>query len=80
MYRARDTKLKREVAIKVLPERHAESPERKASFERYGSEVDSPCRQPTTKGDTWNLYTRAATQRSSRPQAESQTRLSRFPT
>ena len=32
VYRARDTKLKREVAIKVLPEAFARDPERMARF------------------------------------------------
>ena len=34
VYRARDTNLKREVAIKVLPEDFATDPERLARFER----------------------------------------------
>src|ERR1700724_2440077 len=34
VYRARDTKLKREVAIKVLPEAFARDPERMARFQR----------------------------------------------
>jgi len=34
VYRARDTNLKREVAIKVLPEDFATGPERLARFER----------------------------------------------
>ncbi len=34
VYKARDTRLDRTVAIKVLPEHLAESPERKARFER----------------------------------------------
>src|SRR5580692_8570403 len=34
VYRARDTKLKREVAIKVLPETFARDPERMARFQR----------------------------------------------
>ncbi len=34
VYRARDTKLDRDVAIKVLPEDFATDPERLASFER----------------------------------------------
>ncbi len=34
VYRARDTRLDRTVAIKVLPEHLAESPERKQRFER----------------------------------------------
>src|SRR6202521_5599396 len=34
VYRARDTKLKREVALKVLPESFARDPERMARFQR----------------------------------------------
>jgi len=34
VYRARDTKLRREVAIKVLPDAFAQNPERLARFER----------------------------------------------
>ena len=34
VYRARDTKLKREVALKVLPEAFARDPERMARFQR----------------------------------------------
>lgn len=34
VYRARDTKLDREVAIKILPESLAQDPERLARFER----------------------------------------------
>jgi eukaryotic-like serine/threonine-protein kinase len=34
VYRARDTKLGRDVAIKVLPEEFAHNPERMARFER----------------------------------------------
>ncbi len=34
VYKAKDTRLDRTVAIKVLPEHLAESPERKARFER----------------------------------------------
>jgi serine/threonine-protein kinase len=34
VYRATDTKLKREVAIKVLPEAFANDPERVARFQR----------------------------------------------
>jgi len=34
VYRERDTKLDREVAVKVLPPAHAQHPERLARFER----------------------------------------------
>ena len=34
MYRARDTKLDRDVALKILPEAFASDPERLARFER----------------------------------------------
>ena len=34
VYRARDTRLKREVAIKVLPDAFAKDPERLARFQR----------------------------------------------
>ncbi|MEE8178283.1 MAG: protein kinase, partial [Acidobacteriota bacterium] len=34
VYRARDTKLGREVAIKVLPDAYAQNPERLARFQR----------------------------------------------
>ena len=34
VYRARDTKLDRDVAIKVLPEEYASDPERLARFEQ----------------------------------------------
>jgi serine/threonine protein kinase len=36
VYRAKDTKLKREVALKVLPEAFAADPERMARFQREG--------------------------------------------
>ena len=34
VYRAKDTKLEREVAVKILPEQMAQRPERMARFER----------------------------------------------
>jgi len=39
VYRARDTNLKREVAIKVLPASVADDPERRARFEREAKAV-----------------------------------------
>src|SRR6185369_9472918 len=39
VYRARDTRLGREVAVKVLPERFADSPEALARFEREAKAV-----------------------------------------
>ncbi len=39
VYRARDTKLGREVAIKVLPDAFAKDPERLARFQRGLSQV-----------------------------------------
>jgi len=37
VYRARDTRLPREVAIKILPEGFAHDPQRVARFQREGS-------------------------------------------
>src|SRR5215813_1998204 len=39
VYRARDPRLKREIAIKVLPDNVASSPERLARFEREATTV-----------------------------------------
>src|ERR1700674_947415 len=39
VYRARDTRLEREVAIKVLPEAFANDPNRRARFEREAKAV-----------------------------------------
>jgi len=39
VYKATDTRLERTVAIKVLPEHLAESPERKARFEREAKAI-----------------------------------------
>jgi serine/threonine protein kinase len=45
VYRARDTKLNREVALKILPEAFATDPER---FARFVCEAQTPrCRQPS---------------------------------
>jgi serine/threonine protein kinase len=41
VYRARDVKLDREVAIKVLPELFAHDPERRARFEREAKTLAS---------------------------------------
>ena len=43
VYRARDTKLDREVAIKVLPAAVAQDPERLARFEREAKVAVMPC-------------------------------------
>ena len=41
VYRARDARLGRDVAIKVLPAEVAQDPERRARFEREGRAVSS---------------------------------------
>jgi serine/threonine protein kinase len=41
VYRARDTKLERDVAIKILPESFAHDPERLARFEREAKTLAS---------------------------------------
>src|SRR5947207_4155451 len=41
VYRARDTRLDRDVAIKILPSHFAESPQRKARFEREARAISS---------------------------------------
>ena len=42
VYRARDTTLDRDVALKVLPDAFASDPERLARFEREGQVLSSP--------------------------------------
>ena len=43
VYRARDTKLDREVAVKILPEEMAKRPERMARFEREAKLLSREC-------------------------------------
>jgi serine/threonine protein kinase len=55
VYKARDTKLKRDLALKVLPEASPAIPVRMARFPR-GTEVLAGLTKSThQKGDTWNL-------------------------
>jgi len=49
VYRASDTKLHRDVAIKVLPEVFASDPERMLRFSR---EAQKPSRRPTSAGSS----------------------------
>src|SRR5580765_7513376 len=49
VYRARDTKLDRAVAIKILPESFAHDPERRARFER-GAKTLAALNHPNTGG------------------------------
>src|SRR5438105_12842391 len=42
VYRARDTKLKREVAIKILPEQFSRDPKRVSRFQREAEVLASP--------------------------------------
>ncbi len=42
VYRAEDTSLKREVAIKVLPEQFTQDPQRLARFEREAKPISHP--------------------------------------
>src|SRR6516164_2498553 len=49
VYRARDTKLKREVAIKILPDEFSRDPERVARFQRE-AEVLASLNHPNIAG------------------------------
>ena len=47
VYRARDTRLNRDVAIKVLPEALAADPDRLVRFDREAESLAALCRWPT---------------------------------
>ncbi len=51
VYRARDTKLDRHVALKVLPEAFTQDPERLARFER-GAQVSARLNHSNTAGSS----------------------------
>jgi len=57
VYRARDTKLKRDVALKVLPDVFAADPERMARFQRE-AEVSGVAEPPQHRGDLWRRRSR----------------------
>jgi serine/threonine protein kinase len=48
-YRAHDPKLKRDVAIKVLPPHTASDPERRARFEREAQSIAARTSSPSTQ-------------------------------
>ncbi len=52
VYRARDTKLNREVALKVLPEAFTRDPDRLARFKRE-AQVLASLNHPHIWGDSW---------------------------
>jgi len=58
VYRARDTKLKREVALKVLPEAFAGDQERMARFQRE-AEVPGLAQSPQHRPHLWRRRTGA---------------------
>ncbi len=55
VYQARDTKLDRDVALKVLPEAFTSDPDRLARFEREAKVLASlnPCGQETHAASRW---------------------------
>jgi len=54
VYRARDTRLGREVAIKVLPASLSGSPETRARFEREARTVSSSTTRTSARSTTWD--------------------------
>ena len=51
VYKARDTKLDRDVALKILPDAFVNDPERLARFQREAKVLASqPCKKPFAKG------------------------------
>lgn len=57
MYRAKDTKLKREVALKVLPDAFANDPARMARFQRE-AEVLAAVNHPNIGGEIYGVEDR----------------------
>ena len=64
VYRATDTKLKRDVAVKVLPSHVAADPERLARFQREAEVLAAL--NPTSRPGSWALG-RLSTRRGLRP-------------
>jgi serine/threonine protein kinase len=54
VYRARDSKLNRDVAVKILPESFAADPERVARFTREAKTL-AALNHPHTSGSRWAL-------------------------